>query len=237
MKYSIIIPTLNEEGNIDELVGRILKSMPKDRDYEIIFVDDNSCDKTKDKVLSLAKKYKNIKFFSNPSKNKDLSKSVVYGIAKSKGDFIIVMDADLSHPPEKLALIIHYLEKGYDVVVGVRKEVEIWPLNRRIISRVGTLISHPLTRISDPLSGFFGFRREIIKNSKLSPWGYKILLEILVKGDYKDIKEINFKFMNREYGESKIGIKVMLKYLIHVMKLYFYIISHKTNRRNIDKAC
>lgn len=225
---SLIIPTLNEEKNITILLSSINKNL-KDIQHEIIIVDDNSSDNTKNEALKFKKANKghNIHFFIHHGK-KDLSKSIVLGIEKSKGNIIIVMDADLSHPTNKLMKMINLIRYNHaDIVVGCRDYVEKWEIHRKFISKLGTLLAKPLTNIRDPLSGFFAFRKDILTNKILNPLGYKILLEIIVKSDYKKIIEIGYIFKNRESGKSKLNTKIMFYYLIHLTKLYNYLFLKK----------
>ncbi|MEM5797909.1 MAG: glycosyltransferase [Candidatus Aenigmatarchaeota archaeon] len=217
--YSIIIPTYNERDNIKGLIKKILQTMTGNR-FEIVIVDDNSPDRTADVVREMQKKNKNIKLVCRKRKA-GLSSAVLDGFKRAKGNILVVMDADFSHPPEKLREILVYT-KNHDIVIASRYikggDIEGWGIGRKIISRVATLLARPLTYVSDPMSGFFAIRRSSLPK-KLSPKGFKILLEILAKGDYK-IKEVPYVFVNRKAGKSKMGTKEILNYIAHCMALY-----------------
>ncbi|MBW2992576.1 polyprenol monophosphomannose synthase [Candidatus Woesearchaeota archaeon] len=226
---SVVIPTYNEAENIAKLVKGIKNSL-KNRKYEIIIVDDNSPDNTAKIAISLKNKFP-IKVIKR--KTRGLSSAVIAGFRFAKGDIIGVMDADLSHPQKKIPELIKALEKqNYDLAIGSRHikggGVEEWPFYRKTMSKFATLLARPLTNAKDPMSGFFFFKKKILKNVKLNPIGYKILLEILVKGKQKNIKEIPYIFRNRKIGKSKIGAKVYLDYLRHIFRLLRYkIMRHK----------
>jgi dolichol-phosphate mannosyltransferase len=197
----------------------------KNYDYDIIIADDNSPDSTAGIAQKLPKKYK-VKVLLR-KKNKGLSKSVVDGFKIAKGNIIGVMDADFTHPPEIIPKILDKLKKeNADILVGSRKtkggEIKNWPLHRKIISKFATLLAKPLTKIKDPMSGFFFLKKEVIKNIKFRPKGYKILLEILVKGNYKKAEEIPILFKDRIKGESKLTKKIYLEYLMQLIELYLY---------------
>jgi dolichol-phosphate mannosyltransferase len=118
------------------------------------------------------------------------------------------------------------VDEGADVVVGSRHArgggIENWPFTRRFISWSAALMARPLTPCSDPMSGFFAIKPEVIKGAPLKAKGYKILLEILVKGKYDKVAEVPITFKDREKGESKLGSKVIINYLQHLFKLYLH---------------
>jgi dolichol-phosphate mannosyltransferase len=219
---SLIVPTFNEADNLETLVERVFKTVrEKKLDLELVVVDDNSPDGTARLAEKLAKKYP-IKVIVR-TKDKGLSPAVVEGFNKTDSEIIGVIDADLSHPPEKIPELIKALESA-DVAVASRLMkgggVEEWPFSRRLISIGATLLARPLTNCSDPMSGFFFLRRSVIKNAKLNPLGYKILLEILVKGDFKKMSETPYVFQNRTVGKSKLNIRTNIQYVEHLLRLY-----------------
>lgn len=228
MIVSLIVPTLREAKNLEILIpkaGGTLKKALKNN-YEIIIVDDNSRDGTDKVVKKLGKKYRTRLFVRK--KEKGLSGAVISGFRKAKGDHFIVMDADLSHPPELLSKVVAGMKKGYPVVLPSRYMrgggAEKWPLDRKIISLVATSFSKFLTRAADPMSGFFGIHRDVIKDVDLNPIGYKILLEILVKGRYdrKKVLQIPYIFKNRNIGTSKLSGRIYIEYLKQLRLLYRY---------------
>jgi len=222
---SIVIPTYNERANIRKLVLKIFSSCKKLDSLEVIIVDDNSPDKTAETARRLSSGY-NVKVFVRKNE-KDLSTAVMYGIKKSKSDFVVVMDGDFSHPPEKIPEMIEKLEKGCDIVIGARKKVESWPWHRRLLSGIATLLAKPLTRTSDPMSGFFALNKRVLNNKKIAARGYKILLEILAKCNPEKTCEVSYIFKNRSCGESKLRAKHIIQYLAQLARLYFLRILSK----------
>lgn len=137
------------------------------------------------------------------------------------------MDADLSHPPEKIPELVNPILKGEaDFVIGSRYvnkgEIEEWSFSRKMSSRLATLAACGLTGVKDPMSGFFFLKRDVTDNVELNPKGFKIGLEILVRGNYDRVIEIPIMFRDRMYGETKLNSSVILDYLIHVTRLYIY---------------
>ena len=223
---SIIVPTYNERRNLVELVKRLDTSFKKNNlQYEIILVDDNSPDRTYELARELSKKYplKAIKRVNE----RGLASAVVLGFQESKYGLLAVIDADLQHPPEKMIELIFALrQEDIDLVIGSRLiksgKVEEWPFQRRLTSWVARLLAAPLTKVKDSQSGFFALKKEVIENIPFNPLGYKILLEILVKGKYAGIKEVPYTFMNRTHGTSKLTTKLYIQYLLHLLRLYTY---------------
>ena len=233
MYLSIIIPTYNEAENIEKLIFLINSSL-SDLEYEIIIVDDNSPDGTGKIAERLSEKYP-IKIIHRKSKL-GLATAVLDGFKIAEGSLLCVMDSDLSHPPEKITEMINYLRKeNADVVVGSRLAkgggVENWPLHRKIVAFLGRCLARPLAGVKDPLSGFFIIDKNVISGVELDPLGYKILLEILVKGRYKKVVEYPFIFKDRAYGKTKLDAKTNLDYLIHVIKLYYYVFLSGKNKK------
>ncbi len=227
---SIIVPTYNERENLPILVERIDKSLRGRYNYEIIVVDDNSPDRTWEVALELSKKGYPVILVKRPGKL-GLGTAVLDGVKKARGKYIVVMDADLQHPPEVLPKLLEAaLKEKADIVVASRYTrgggVEGWSTIRKIISKGATLIAKlllPQARLtSDPMSGFFLFRREIINGVELNPLGYKILLEILVKSKYNKVVDIPYVFHRRLRGESKLGTGEMWRYIKHVLRLSEY---------------
>jgi dolichol-phosphate mannosyltransferase len=130
------------------------------------------------------------------------------------------MDADLQHPPELLPELVKTMQQGYDIAVGSRyvteKAVKGWNPMRQLVSALGTWVTFPLQknniRIKDPLSGFFIVRRACIAGIPLHSQGFKILLEILVRGRIRSAAEVPFHFGLRHAGKSKASLKVALDY-------------------------
>ncbi|BAA29119.1 glycosyltransferase [Pyrococcus horikoshii] len=224
MKVSIIVPTYNERDNLEELFSRISSAL-KGYDYEIIIVDDDSPDKTWEKAMELSKLYP-VKVIRRVNE-KGLSSAVIRGFSEASGDVFVVMDADLQHPPEVIPSLLREIEKGNDIAIASRYvkggKVENWPFYRRLISRgaiiIGRLALPKIAGIKDPVSGFFALKRSVVEGVKLNPIGFKILMEILIKGKYSRVTEVPFTFSTRKFGESKLKGKTMVNYLRHVYRL------------------
>jgi len=224
---SIVVPTYNERDNIVELIRRIDKALVG-VDYEVVVVDDNSPDGTADVAEGLSKDYP-VRVIRRPSKL-GLATAVLDGVKNSRGDYVVVMDADLQHPPEVIPRMYEELVKGYDIVIASRYvvggSVRGWGFIRRLISRTAILIAKlliPKVRgIEDPISGFFMFRREVLEDISLSPKGFKILLEVLVKGRYSRVSEVPYTFGVRVRGTSKLSSKELINYITHLLTLTPY---------------
>ena len=185
-------------------------------------VDDNSPDGTGALAEELGKRY-NVKVVHRPGKL-GLSTAVLDGFKAASGDILVVMDADLSHPPEKVPEMVAKLSAGADMVIGSRYilggKVENWPIHRRLISKGATLLARWLTKVKDPMSGFIALKRPVVEGVELDPVGYKIALEILVKGKVSRVEEVPITFADRKVGKSKLGAKVTMNYIDHCIRLY-----------------
>ncbi|HWY34904.1 MAG TPA: glycosyltransferase family 2 protein [Nitrosopumilaceae archaeon] len=230
---SVIVPTYNESKNIVGILDSLRKHLPIGIDTEIIVVDDNSPDGTGNIVEEYAKNSKKENSQSvqiiHRKTERGLSSAILAGIKYAKGDSVVVMDSDFSHPPQTIPKMIEELQKSEcDIVVASRYvnggSVKGWPFKRKIISKGATKIArHGLgIKIKDPMSGFFAFKRHIINNIKFDAIGYKILLEILVKARGVKVKEIPYEFINREEGSSKLDTSVAIDYVKSLWKLYRY---------------
>ncbi|HEV8607378.1 MAG TPA: polyprenol monophosphomannose synthase [Tepidisphaeraceae bacterium] len=225
---SLIIPTLNEADNLPPLFARISSAL-NGRDWEAIVVDDASVDQTQAICLELSKKYP-LKLLTRPYASNGLSGAVLHGIAQAQGEFLVVMDADLQHPPERILALLEPLQKNQaDFVVGSRyveggSMAERFGPGRRFLSRFATLLASPFAgRVRDPMSGFFALRRQTCQSAKrLTPIGYKIGLELMCKCQVTSVREVPIQFAARTHGESKLTFKEQYRYLAHLSRLYDY---------------
>src|ERR1700731_3997951 len=154
---SIIVPTLNEAENILLLVEQLHAAGVALR--EIVFVDDRSSDGTQEIIRSLAQDYP-VRLIEREPGEIGLASAVMAGAQAAGGDLLLVMDADLSHPPERIGdLLAPLLADEADMVIGSRYvrggTTPGWPLWRRALSRIGAVFAYPLTGVWDSLSGFF----------------------------------------------------------------------------------
>ncbi len=233
---SVIIPTYNERPNIESLVKRILSVFSSNGiKGEIIVVDDNSPDGTWRIVQELGKKFKNVKLLRRSGKL-GLSTAVIAGFRRATGNIVGVMDADFSHPPEKIPELVRPIASGdADITIGSRYikggAIKNWPLTRRIISKIAGLMAMPLTPVRDPMAGFFFMKRGVARIDGLNPKGFKILLEILVKSAPARVREIPITFANRSTGESKLSRKEILDYISHCIGLYKWRLKALSRKR------
>lgn len=160
---SVLLPTYNEAENISEIIQRVIRVLDGTRiEYEILVIDDASVDNTaKVAQRELGKKGRVIRRVSD---KKSLSLSVVDGIRQGKGNIIVVMDADGSHPAELIPEFVKAVGDGYDLVVGSRYikggRTENFPFQRKIISKVACFLGRAVTDIKDNTSGFFCIRKK-----------------------------------------------------------------------------
>ena len=186
--------------------------------WELIVVDDGSPDGTADLAESYADKHP-IRVVRRPGKA-GLASAVLAGFAQARGDVLVVMDADLSHPPEAVPRLVSAIEEGADLAVGSRYVkgggTEDWPLRRRVVSRAACLMGNLLVPIRDCTSGFFAIRKSAVDGVKLNPIGFKIGFEVMARGRYKKAVEIPYVFRDRELGKSKFGRREIFQYLVQL---------------------
>jgi dolichol-phosphate mannosyltransferase len=226
-ELSLVVPTYNERENITPLVERIHKSL-SDYNYELIVVDDNSPDGTSELARSLASKYP-VKVIVRTNEH-GLASAVVAGFNQAKGEILGVIDADLQHPPELIPALIKAVRDGADVAIASRYikggGIEGWTIKRELISKGAKIPANILLssarKVKDPLSGFFLFKKQVIKGAVLSPTGYKILLEVLVRGTTNRVVEVPYTFKERERGKSNLTAKEQINYLNHLARLAWF---------------
>jgi dolichol-phosphate mannosyltransferase len=222
--FSIVVPTYKEYDNIGPLV-RQLGEVLAGRQYEILLIDDNSQDGTEEEVADLSTRYP-VRIVVRKGV-KGLATAVLDGFGLARYDTILVMDADLQHPPEIAPLLIDAIENGADAAVASRYVPGGgnigWSKLRQITSQGAIMMAHlllPLSRkVKDPMSGFFAFKRELLRDIKLNPIGYKILLEIIVIARPQKVVEVPFMFRTREKGKSKLNVGQEMEYIKHLLSL------------------
>ena len=225
-QISIIVPTSREAANIDPLITRVAEAMgATGRPYELLIVDDDSQDGTEEAVRAWVNR-EPVRLIVRTTQ-RDLSLAVLEGLQKARGEYLVVMDADLSHPPEQIPRLIEPLVTGdAEFVIGSRYvpggRTEDWGGHRRVNSYVATLLARPLTgRINDPMAGFFAIRRSTLQRGRnLNPIGYKIGLELLCRCDCRRVTEVPIVFQNRVRGQSKLNLRQQALYLTHLDRLY-----------------
>jgi dolichol-phosphate mannosyltransferase len=223
---SIIVPTYQERDNLASLVERIEAVKDKHNyDLELLIMDDDSQDGSEEVIRSLEKDW--VKLHIRIA-NRGLSLAVIDGLDRAKKDVLVVMDADLSHPPETVPDLIRAIRDGAEFVIGSRyvaggSTSDDWGVLRWLNSRLATLMALPFTTAKDPMSGFFCLTNTTYKSSKsLNPVGYKIGLELIVKCNITRVDEVPIHFEQRKSGESKLTMKEQLRYIQHIRRLFIY---------------
>ncbi len=228
--FSLIVPTFQEAKNIPELVRRIAQLDFSGRAFEVILVDDNSRDGIREVAQILRQSYPWLSLHVRRGK-KSLSASAMEGFRQARYPLLLLMDADLSHPPEKIPELLEAItHPEVDFVIGSRyiqggKADKQWPLIRRLTSRAAAglaqvLLSQP---VKDPLSGFFALRKSLLlRCGPLNPIGWKIGLELMLKCQCKNIQEVPIYFSERLYGKSKFNYRVASAYLWQLASLASY---------------
>src|SRR6266498_5198594 len=212
---SIIIPTLNEEENILPLVAEITAcGVPF---QEILCVDDDSTDATCDKIRALAGTHP-IRLIEQDGAGPGLATAIMSGARAARGEILLVMDADLSHPPDRIKdLVAPLFADTADLVVGSRYvkggSTPGWPAWRRIVSRAGAALAHPLTGLHDSMCGFFAISRSRLLELAPQTSGFKIVFETMVRarGTLR-VHEIPIVFRERVHGKSKMSFGVALRF-------------------------
>lgn len=232
-RVTVVVPTFNERDNVGPLVRRIAEvragaSRAADADWtlDILFVDDNSPDGTAAEIERLAREYP-VRCLVR-TQERGLASAVIAGLRAASGDLAVVMDADLSHPPEAIPALVDALrDPTVQMAIGSRfvagGSVDLrWPLHRRFTSWCGRLLARPLTPVRDMVAGFFCVRRAELDFERLDPIGYKIALELIVRHGWTRIVEVPIAFTDRAAGETKLNMAEELRYLRHLGRLYAF---------------
>ncbi|WP_236029886.1 glycosyltransferase [Paractinoplanes lichenicola] len=232
LKQTIVVPTYNERDNISTLLERLAAALPHDG-TEVVFVDD-STDDTPDVIrAAVAGCPIPVTVVHREHATGGLGGAVVEGLKAARGEWIVVMDADLQHPPEVVpTLVAAGRRDGADLVVGSRYAVGGSSKSgldggyRRLVSGGSTLVTkvifrNNLIQVSDPMSGLFAIRASSLETEELRPLGYKILLELIVRNRPGRIVEVPYAFQPRHAGESKSSLAEGVRFLKHLAILRF----------------
>jgi dolichol-phosphate mannosyltransferase len=215
---TLLIPTLNEEENIDLLMERVLSVLRSSPfAFNILFIDSASTDKTCAKVKSWTQGAP-VQLLSRDV-NVGLASAVIAGAKQTQARFVAVMDADLSHPPEDIPRLLAPLLGGdYDMVLGSRYiaggSVPDWRMRRRVSSKLATLPALLFCDVKDPLAGFFALERRWLTQLPVDVPGFKVALAVL--SEYRErlrVKEIPIVFQDRNLGDSKMSSQVVFDYI------------------------
>jgi dolichol-phosphate mannosyltransferase len=220
---TIVIPTYNEKDRLAELVQRLFEAAAGGRvALELVVVDDNSPDGTGQVADDLARTHR-MQVIHRAGKL-GLGTAVVAGFGAARASIVGVMDADFSHPPALVPkMLAAFRATGADVLVASRYipggSTPNWPLKRRLLSRGACLLARPLSPIRDAASGFFLIHRSIAQSVTIKAGGFKICLELIVRGWPTRLVEIPYQFDDRELGESKMSTREAAGYLVQLKDL------------------
>ena len=219
---SIIIPTFNERDNVKPLY-EALCAVPMGLHFEMIFVDDDSTDGTRDRLAELARHDSRVRVIHRIGR-RGLATAVTEGMLSTTAPYLAVIDADMQHDERVLPAMIAELRKGgTDLVVGSRYaeggSIGEWDRQRARVSAVATKLAGFITGsdLDDPMSGFFAITREAFDDAvrDLSGQGYKILLDICASARTPlRVQEISYRFRARQAGESKLDALIVWEYLL-----------------------
>jgi dolichol-phosphate mannosyltransferase len=235
---SIIIPTLNEEENILPLAAEIAAAAVCFR--EILFVDDYSTDATCDKIRALAGHP--IRLIEQDGAGPGLATAIMLGARAASGEILLVMDADLSHPPDRIKDLVAPLLAGTaDLVVGSRYvkggSTPGWPVWRRVVSRAGAALAHPLTGLHDSMCGFFAIRRSRLLELAPQTSGFKIVFETMLRaGGTLRVREVPIVFRERTRGKSKMSFDVALRFFFRWLHAMFEHLAASRRERGVNLA-
>ena len=240
---SIVIPTLNEEENIEPLISQITAcAVPF---LEILFVDDHSTDNTRGKIRDLTRTQP-IRLIEQDGAALGLAGAIMSGARAAQGEILLVMDADLSHPPDRINdLLAPLFTDAADLVVGSRYvrggSTPGWPIWRRIVSRTGAALAYPLTGLHDSMCGFFAISRSRLLDLAPQTSGFKIVFETMVRarGTLR-VREIPIAFRERERGKSKMSFSVALRFFFRWLRAMFQHLArgsyHREKRGSLSSA-
>jgi dolichol-phosphate mannosyltransferase len=231
LALSLVIPTYNERHNVEMLLDELRQVFERhDVQAEVIVVDDNSPDGTGPYVEERCGREPWLRVVRRSGKL-GLTSAVTAGFDIARGEIFGVMDADLSHPVSALPRMLEAMAGDVDFVIGSRYvdggRVEGWPLSRWIMSRTACLLAYPFTPVRDSMSGLFLIRRSCVEGVELTARGFKIGLDLLVKANYRSVREVPITFVDRRYGESKVSRGEILNLL---KSLGRYAIAGQTGR-------
>jgi dolichol-phosphate mannosyltransferase len=215
VRVSIIIPTDHEAENIDPLLSQIVASdVPFD---EILFVDNASTDGTIAAIEAWADKLP-VSWIGQDQAKPGLAAAILSGAKAATGDLLLIMDADLSHPPGRAKeLLAPLFADEAEMVLGSRYisggSTPGWPLWRRMLSRAGSAVAYPITGVHDSMCGFFAIKRSLLLHINPPVSGFKIAFETMVRASPPlRVREIPIAFRDRTRGRSKMSVTVALRF-------------------------
>jgi dolichol-phosphate mannosyltransferase len=223
---TVVVPTYREVENLPHLIDQIAEVRAEHGlDLDLIIMDDASGDGSAELVAARPEPW--VRLIERMT-DRGLSAAVLDGLRCARGEVVLCMDADLSHPASAIPLMVSKLKAGADFVVGSRyvdggTTSHDWGFLRWLNSRIATWLARPLTPIRDPMAGFFALRRSTFERGQaFSPVGYKIGLELIVKCGCERVVEVPIHFEDRRFGESKLTFRQQVLYLRHLRRLYMF---------------
>ena len=228
---ALVVPTYNERDRLSDLVRAIFDVYNTSSiDGELVIVDDNSPDGTGRLADELALRFP-IRVIHRGGKL-GLGTAVIDGFDASEAEYVGVIDADLSHPPDLVPRLLRAIQDAHaDIVIGSRYipggGTKNWELSRVVMSRFACLLARGLTPVKDVTSGFFLIRRELTRGVTISAGGFKICLELLIRSAPRFVIEVPYVFTGRTAGQSKMNFKEAAGYLKQLRDLRAYRRSHR----------
>jgi dolichol-phosphate mannosyltransferase len=228
-KLALVIPTLRESANIRTVLDHTRSVLdPVGISYELIVVDDDSDDGTGEIVSAIALEDPRVRLIVRKGA-KGVAGATLLGWHNTDATILGEMDADLQHPPDLLPALISAILEGHDAAIGSRYaeggSLGDWNPARKLLSAAALWVAMPVQRkqirIKDPTSGFFLVRRECVDHIEFQRTGFKLLLDVLVRGRVGSIKEVPFAFRGRDLGASKATFRVACEYAGLLAKLYW----------------
>jgi dolichol-phosphate mannosyltransferase len=228
---SVIVPTYNEEANVESLIAALQRSLAG-IDYELIFIDDSS-DSTPELLSRLAQVNPHLRYLHRDRRG--LGSAVVDGFALAKGEALAVLDADFQHPPSLLRPMLTALREA-DLVIpsrfiaGGNDGSLAWSgkLASWTARYLGKATLRRLRPISDPTSGLFMFKSSVIKGVRFRPLGWKVLAEVLVRGHYRSVIELPYRLAPRAGGTTKLSWRQAPAFLAHLLR---FVLDSPRDRR------
>ncbi len=239
---SLVVPTYNERSSLEILLPRLDRIAPElPVHLEVVVVDDNSPDGTADFADNFRPQSSMTILVVKRAGKFGLASAVIEGWRAGRGEYLGVMDADGSHDETILPAMTQCLVDGQaEVSVGSRYidggGMGDWPLVRQIISRVAVVLGSFLCPAKDVTSGYLLFRREVLEGVSLDPIGFKIGLEVMVRGRYRMFTEVPYVFTDRQKGRSKLGAREVIAYLVQLSRLLAYRYRHPHKRRRWERV-
>lgn len=238
---SVVLPTYNERETIIDVVDDVLEEVGKafgQEEVHVVVVDDDSPDGTGRFVEEVYATDQRVEVIHRKH-DQGLSSAVLDGFRCAAGRYAVCMDADGQHPANRIPSLVQALQTGVkdggeprDLVVGSRHvdggSIEGWPVSRKVTSKVATLLARAFVpaarKIQDPMSGFFAIDRLTFNEDVLDaadPHGYKIMLELAALVPDAKVAEVPITFRDRQGGESKLTLDEQLRFLEHIVGLWF----------------